>query len=238
MPSIHKDVVNAFFKVAEVLFCSDNGYTKTATPYISDLLTMFTPGHWDHNIDIEHTFPAIYCFKTVESRQTGRIRLFQSTQIALPDILWAKWFVQIETKDTWAKPFESQEWVEAPVGINCTVSVMINLIFFYVNCSRNIHQILTPETSETSDNTRDKWNCLEPVLTKKVQINSKILKIWFIVHILIHLKQVSFFKKPWIIISKLNSLLTLKWGFDNTSLTNVWVRYILFYRSHLSYSQY
>lgn len=90
--------VNAFFKVAEVLFCSDSGYAKTAAPCTSDLLTMFTPGHWENNINIEDTFSAFYCSKTVESGQTGRIRLFQFTQVALPDILWAKWFVKLKPR--------------------------------------------------------------------------------------------------------------------------------------------
>lgn len=42
----------------------------------------------------------------------------------------SKMVCQIETKATCAKPFKSEEWVEAPVRIYFTVSVMINLIFF------------------------------------------------------------------------------------------------------------
>lgn len=96
MPSIHKDVVNTFFKVAEVLFCSDSGYAKTATPCTSHLLIMFTPGPWDHNINTEQNFPAISCFKTGESGQTGKIISIHSGSFAR--YLTSKMACQTETK--------------------------------------------------------------------------------------------------------------------------------------------
>lgn len=74
------------------------GYAKTATPCTSELLTMFIPGHWEHNISTEHTYSAFYCFKILKSGQTGSIKLFQFTQISLPNILPAKWLVKLKPR--------------------------------------------------------------------------------------------------------------------------------------------
>lgn len=35
---------------------------KIAPPCMSDLLTIFTPGHWGYNTDIEHAFSDFYHF--------------------------------------------------------------------------------------------------------------------------------------------------------------------------------
>lgn len=52
-------------------------FAKIAPPCTSDLLTMFTPGHWEYNINIDHAFSAFFCFKTVDPAQAGRIRIFR-----------------------------------------------------------------------------------------------------------------------------------------------------------------
>lgn len=54
-------------------------YAKIAPPCTSDLLTMFTPDHWEYNINIDHAFSALFCLKIVEPGQAGRIRLCQFT---------------------------------------------------------------------------------------------------------------------------------------------------------------
>lgn len=97
--SLHyRDVVNAFFSCWSSVLLWQVSIQKPANPCTSDLLTIFTPVHWEHNINIEHTFSAFYCFKTVESGQTRRIRFFQFIQIALPDVLQAEWFVKLKPR--------------------------------------------------------------------------------------------------------------------------------------------
>lgn len=41
---------------------------------MSDLLTVFTLGHWEYNINIDHAFSAFYSFKNVDPGQAGRLR--------------------------------------------------------------------------------------------------------------------------------------------------------------------
>lgn len=38
---------------------------------MSDLLTNFTPGHFEYNINIDHAFSDFYCLKSVEPGQEG-----------------------------------------------------------------------------------------------------------------------------------------------------------------------
>lgn len=121
------------------------------------LLTMFTPGHREHNINIEHTFSAFYCFKIVESGQTGRIRLFQFMQIALPNILPAKWFVKL--KPRLLVLHHSNHRSDGSMSGNT----------FCSQCDDKPCIFLCELFKKYPPDTRDKWNCkyLEPVLTKK-----------------------------------------------------------------------
>lgn len=54
-------------------------YAKTALPCVSDLFTVFTLGHWECNINVDHAFSASLLRSSGSCRQGERIRWFQLT---------------------------------------------------------------------------------------------------------------------------------------------------------------
>lgn len=70
-------------KLLKCGFALNSEYAKIAPSCMSDLLTVFTLGHWEYNINIDHAFSAFYSFKIVDPGQAGRLRWFQFTLLDL-----------------------------------------------------------------------------------------------------------------------------------------------------------